>query len=105
MNERTPPKELYLQWYGDQPVSDLMPPKLGVEISWCDDRVYPGDVKYVLASELEEMKQVASHNSDWFDQLVHDVAEKLGCEKKPTAILEAIDKLKMETQSGNSAGN
>lgn len=34
-------------------------------------------------------EQCASDNADWFDSLVKDVAEILGCESKPTVILES----------------
>ena len=60
--------------------------------SWCDSILESAR----LERELRAANQVATENKDWFDALVNDVAEILGCEKKPTAILAACAQLKTE---------
>jgi len=44
--------------------------------------------------ELHAADQAASDNADWFDALVNDLAEILGCEQKPTSIIAACKQLK-----------
>lgn len=47
-----------------------------------------------LRASLHSAEQAATDNADWFDALVRDAAIELGCEPKPSAILDAIKKLR-----------
>ncbi len=39
---------------------------------------------------LHNSEQVARNNADWFDNLVKDLSDLLGCEPKPHIILEVV---------------
>jgi hypothetical protein len=44
--------------------------------------------------ELRCQQQIAANNSDWFDNLVGDLAKILQCDPKPHVILEVVKHLK-----------
>lgn len=55
-NERPPgggpPPEIYLQWYGDDDGYYLIDDAaLVADVTWCDTRVWPRDVRYVRADD------------------------------------------------------
>ena len=58
------------------------------------------EAKDTKIAELEKQKhasdQAARDNADWFDALVTDLSQRLGCEAKPTAILEAVEVLEKD---------
>jgi hypothetical protein len=62
--ERKPgsaPKEIFLQWNGDQePDEDAEP----AEVTWAKEQIFPHDVKYVLATPAapQEQKPDSKHN-------------------------------------------
>lgn len=54
-----PPKEIYLQWYGedsdaeDHRISSVEPDDQGAGgVTWCEDKIYDTDVKYVLVETV-----------------------------------------------------
>lgn len=49
--------------------------------------------------EIHQLGQVASNNADWFDSLVNELSEILGCEKTPSAVIEAVEKLVNDEQA------
>lgn len=44
---KQPPDEIYLQFYGEGQPEDSTP--VNGEVTWCEDRVFDSDVRYVLA--------------------------------------------------------
>jgi len=66
------------------------------ECEWCELNYLREQVSK-LERELHTADQAASDNADWFNALVNDLAEILGCEKKPTAIIAACKQLKTKT--------
>ena len=58
-----------------------------------------------LKQEQHLDEQVASNNSDWFDQLVHDLAGLLKCEEKPPVILDKIAELRVELEKAKDERN
>jgi hypothetical protein len=55
------PMEIWLQ-YGDELLVDTPHSALARdgEVSWCDSQVFPFDVKYVRADDLEPLRQKAA---------------------------------------------
>lgn len=49
---KTPPKELWLQWYGDRSPDEMLPgDDIDVtDVSWCATKMWRDDVKYVRAN-------------------------------------------------------
>ena len=65
-----------------------------------DEPVVPANFARHLERELRECKEqlrlaemAASDNADWFDALVKDVAVIIGCERKPSTIIEGIKRV------------
>ena len=61
------------------------------------DKFVEQDIQSAIEKATKQLKreahlsdQAASDNSDWFDQLVSDCAELLGCKKNPVAILDTL---------------
>ena len=70
--------------------------QLGYPGCVCADDMLVFDEEHVrlLRQQLADAKMAASNNADWFDNLVSDLAVKLGCAKNVSEIFAAIDKLK-----------
>jgi hypothetical protein len=48
--------------------------------------------------EIYGANQVATDNRDWFESLVNDLAEILGCAKKPAAIIDAAKQCRADRE-------
>lgn len=48
-----PPEKIYLQWDGDGEPGDVPLEKRG-EVSWCTDKIWPGDVEYIRADTISK---------------------------------------------------
>jgi len=48
----TPPKELWLQWYGDRSPDEMLPRDdiYTTDVTWCTEKMFSHDVKYVRAN-------------------------------------------------------
>ena len=49
MSERKPPKEAFVQWYGDPEFQETpnIPPPEGANIMWQDEQIYDNDIRYI----------------------------------------------------------
>jgi hypothetical protein len=56
MNEQ-PPKVIYLQISPDEDERLSVIEPEGEGVTWCEDQIYEGDVKYIRADLLEEGKR------------------------------------------------
>ena len=81
MSDRQPPKDLYLQWYGDQD-EPLEEPPYGSEVSWCQEQIWNHDVRYVrvdrFRSVVEELERLQSVVSAEDDAIITEVLNRLG---------------------------
>ena len=52
------PKKIYLQISQYAPTDDFKELNRVSDVTWCEDKINDNDIEYVLASELEAMKNI-----------------------------------------------
>lgn len=69
---RGEPASLWLQWHGDGDPEDTAPVDEH-EVTWSREKVFPGDLEYVLASPLRELVTMEHESKEAFIQRVRAV--------------------------------
>jgi hypothetical protein len=61
------PSAIYLQWHGDADEPDIAPiPEECKEfVTWCEDKVFPHDVKYIRADKMEMVMDMLLRCEGW----------------------------------------
>jgi hypothetical protein len=77
--EMKTPETIYLQWFGDMPISSINPDSEDGPVgwSWHWERVYPGDIEYMRKDAATEAMRMMQAEYKEMAQQVADLKQML----------------------------